>query len=82
MVSTNLKHISGNASQIGSFPQVEVKIKKMFELPPSQEYPWTGISPRILLSGWDWNPQSYPGEGIGFLVFDNCEGCYKKGVKG
>ena len=32
----------------------------------SQEYPIGGISP-ILFWGWDWNPQSYSGDGIGFL---------------
>ena len=31
--------------------------------------PKEGIIPKILLWGWDWNPQSYSREGSGFLGY-------------
>ena len=37
-----------------------------------QVCPLEGITPKILLSGWDWNPQSYSRNRFGFLGFRHC----------
>ena len=40
-----------------------------------QVYPKKGITPKILLWGWDWNPQSYSRNGFGFLGYTNYHFC-------